>query len=367
MASAKKLYLPSAWPTWGGHTAQALSLDASTEKLCVRFRAKEAATITDLGYRYGVRTGTPPTYKISLQGLDASGHPDGTVKGGGSPASATFTPPADTTINNLFRWQTLDNPYAVTASEKLAWVIEHSSGTIDASNFSSFAPYASQGAMIYMPGFPNAGFYNGSAWSKETTWVPIWGYKSSTNVYGRPLQSAGSLNVLTSGNRIAAKFNFSADWGDTFKIAAIDFPLLTSGGSGTFKIGVWNAAGTALQSDTIDTDELNSGETNMQMLTFSSPAALSFGTTYYLGVEALGTSTQWLDYLQFSEANDLKSMPGEGDFGISTWNGSAWSDDVDALLLLAVHLDDITEPAGGGGGLVSPIISAPGGGLIIRG
>src|SRR5262245_6559267 len=80
--------------------------------------------ISRLGFRYGTRTGTPPTYRISLQGVDGSGLPDGTIKGGGSPASATFTPPADTSWNSTWQWINLSNTYTTAnRGEKLATVI----------------------------------------------------------------------------------------------------------------------------------------------------------------------------------------------------------------------------------------------------
>jgi hypothetical protein len=107
------------------------------------FQADTTDAITDLGFRYGARTGTPPTYRISLQGASTSGiGPDGTVLGGGSPASQTFTPPADTSINGLWQWKTLANSYTPTRGQFLCSVIEYSSGTIDGSNNSSFTKEA---------------------------------------------------------------------------------------------------------------------------------------------------------------------------------------------------------------------------------
>src|SRR5690349_18160435 len=68
-----------------------------------------ADTWTHVGFRYGARTGTPVQHKTGLQTPDASGNPDGTYLGGGSPASGTFTPPADATWDGTWQWVALAN------------------------------------------------------------------------------------------------------------------------------------------------------------------------------------------------------------------------------------------------------------------
>ena len=52
----------------------------------------EADTLTTGCFLYGLRTGTPPTYRAALEAVGTDGTPDGTALGGGSPASVTFTP-----------------------------------------------------------------------------------------------------------------------------------------------------------------------------------------------------------------------------------------------------------------------------------
>ncbi len=117
MADAKQMLLGAPAPVRTALSFSNFSLNQNTDQLEFVFQAPEAITITKLGYRYGVRTGTCPTYIHSLQGVGTDGNPDGAVKGGGSPASKTFTPPADTTFNGLFKYNTLDNAYTCARGE----------------------------------------------------------------------------------------------------------------------------------------------------------------------------------------------------------------------------------------------------------
>ncbi len=126
-SSTDFLMMEIGWPLIN-HTAATSTfgtsiLSGSTLKVAWTFQCEKAATINGLGFRYGARAGTPPTYLISLQGVNGSGSPDGTVKGGGSPVSHAFTPPADTSWDASTRRQALDNNYTCTRGEFLAIVV----------------------------------------------------------------------------------------------------------------------------------------------------------------------------------------------------------------------------------------------------
>src|SRR5690349_17324025 len=87
------------------------ALDASNDALEIIFQAREAITISRLWFRHTAITGTSPVYQISLQGVDASGNPDGTIKASGN-AKATFTPTAGN--NNVGQWANLTSSYTCT-------------------------------------------------------------------------------------------------------------------------------------------------------------------------------------------------------------------------------------------------------------
>lgn len=291
--------------------------------------------ITHVGFHYGSRTGTPPTYRISLQGV-TSDAPDGTVKGGGSPASATFTPPADSTWNNTFQWVALDNPYSASVDELLALVIDHSSGTIDGSNFSAFNVWVTSwdGSVGYP--FQTRSTNAGSSWTPEGVWGPNYGYKGATSVRGFVAIANAENAVGTSGHRFAAKFTMPTSLCRRYKIAGMRTRCETSG---LFTWGVWDSAGTAMQSVS------SRSRTNKILTTtmFPTQAILQAGVTYYIGIEHAGTSF-WPLQWNVSAADDLKAFWGDGQFRVSTWNGSAWSDQL-AVAPMRVFLSEVIGPA----------------------
>ena len=123
----------SATPTYTN-----FALDASTDQLEWIFSWPfSGVSVTKVSVRYGARTGTPPTYIISLQGVDTTGIPDGVIVGGGTPCSTTFTPPASTAWNGLVQTFTFDNAYTPARGDRLALVIAYSTGTISGANNSS--------------------------------------------------------------------------------------------------------------------------------------------------------------------------------------------------------------------------------------
>ncbi len=330
-----------------------LLIDSSGDKLAVAFQADVADTITHLGFRYGVRTGTPAVHKISLQGVGTTGLPDGTVKGGGSPASKTFTPPADTSWNSTWQWVQLDNSYTTTRGEMLAWVIEYSSGTVDGSNNSTFTYLATNTAESRIS-VPYPLIDSTGSWAKQNAGYPVWGYKSASNAYGLPILTVPSTvtTLGTNGHRAALKFTLPAGSGDTFKVAGAIFSVSTPA-SADWKFGLWDAAGSVIQDVTLDADYTSAigsaFRSHRVIFDESSLTALNFGTAYYLGVERTTVSCA-LAQVDVSAANDLKALAGGDGFHLATWNGSAWSDVATARPFVKPIFDDWTEPAGGGSG-----------------
>lgn len=331
-----------------------LTLDASGEKLASILSLPVGDTITHAWTRYGLRTGTPPTYRISIQALDASGNPDGTILGGGSPASATFTPPADATWNGTGRWIALSNSIALNGGTLYSVVIDYSSGTIDASNNSSFGQY--HDGVSPRKGVPYDTFHNGTSWSKQAGSVVA--LKSATAVYGWPMLINSSDSASANGHRAAAKLTVPTAWCSTYKVAGLRFKG-AGPASADWKIGVWDTAGTMIQDATYDADaQASPGNTQREHEMYFdevSLTALSAGTAYYFGVERT-TQTVALDHWTLEEANDRTAFAFGTGVETSTWNGSAWSDSTTKLPIIELILADVTAPAGGSGGglLIGP-------------
>lgn len=346
------------------------ALDASGKKIGIIWQAPEAATITHLGVRYGVRTGTPPVHKISLQSLGTTGLPSGTILGGGSPASATFTPPADATWNGTWQWVALSNSYAAARGELFAVVIEYSSGTVDGSNNSSFT-YIWDGSFgtNNRSGFPYTALNSGAGFAKELSGTPVTGWKSASQVYGAPIQSFAATTTGGANHRIARRIILPAGSGATKQIVGLRFPADNPSAGTTWKIGLWKTDNTELQALSIDSDAAGRNSLGMHCEFMFDEATLSdldFGTAYYLGIQRDGSSNFTIHGLSFAAANDMKAMSGGDGLYLATYDGSSWTETTTTMPYIEPIFADWTEPAGGGGGLGNRIISASGG-LIMAG
>ncbi len=330
---------------WGRTVAfGANTLDASGERIAYVYSISEAATLTHAGFRYGVRTGTPPTYRISLQSLDATGLPSSTVLGGGSAASATFTPPADATWNSTWQWIALDNSLAVARGDLICIVIEYSSGTINAGNSSSFTRHATQQSSN---GIPYSLTHDGASWTKQAASGIVAGVKSASKTFGYPWESFTNATVTTNGHKLAMKLTRPAGAGDTFTIVGLRFNGRVNA-SGTYVVGVWNAAGTAQQSVTLDSDaQAAPAASDCAFEVFFSDVsltALSYGTTYYCGIQHDGV-TVGLTTIDYDSSAEMTASHGGGDCCLSTWSGASWADTDNKRPIVEPIFADETEPS----------------------
>lgn len=348
------------------------SLDATTDKVAFAFQTSEAATITKIGFRYGARTGTPPTYIISIQGLSSTtANPDGTIKGGGTPASATFTPPADTTWNGTWQWVTLSNSYAAVRGEELSIVIEYSSGTVDASNFSSFTT-TTDCFDERIGGFPYALSSTGS-YTAIATAQAVWGYQTSSRTFGFPVISITQTQYSSDStpDEYGMAFTLPSGWGDTFKLKGVRFIGRTPATNKTITMSIYSGVTGAalLEAVTITRDKyatLGSGQRSHEwFFDKASLDTLSFGTEYVVSFTCGGTSTAFvLNTVDFQSSGDMDSIPLGTNAHLVTRTDAAanFTRDQTKRPMLELIIDDITEPAGGGGGLATSIF----GGSVIR-
>lgn len=303
------------------------SLNETTDALEVIFQAEQAMTIARLGYRYGARTGTPPTYRISLQGVGTTGNPDGTIKGGGSPASATFTPPADASINGLWQWVTLSNAYTCTRGEFLAQVIDYSSGTVDGSNFSSFTQsvgdYNSPGGLPYS-------ITNNATVRTRIASAPCWGYGPAGDAFGFPLQTLTLVvvNNTTTPDEIALRFKLLAGAGTSYQVmgARIAFSTLTAATS--YQVLLYSGT-TVLQTATIDSDFAKGASNTICDVYFQDTtlAALAYGTEYRLAILPQGAANITVLASDLAVAGDFLAYTGGAEFYYSSRKSAgAWTD-----------------------------------------
>ena len=312
------------------------SLDASGDKLEIIFQAFDASQITTVGIRYGVRTGTPPTYKVSLQGVGSDGNPNGTIKGGGSPASATFTPPADTTWNSTLRQITLDNAYTPTRGEMLAIVVEYSSGTISGSHNSSFTSVLSN--LMSSVGFPYA-IENAAGSRTRSSEVPMFWYGagstyrgSSGNTMAAPVFHADS----TPYDEYGMYFSIGPSHVSTYTVRGVVMHLSIPAAGKTFAMKLYDDT-TVLQDATFDTDAFstNSAYRNVTLLfdevTLSTLVA---GTTYRIAFKGADSGTSLgIKVVGYNSTSQQKAVFGEATFGrTQRVDDGSWVNDVPRVM-----------------------------------
>lgn len=344
-------------------SASAHNLNGSTNGVAWVFNADDATPITALGYLYGSRTGTPPTYVIGLESVSAStGFPSGTyVQNGGVDCKATFTPPADATINGLWRTVTLAASYTPSAGEVLAITIRYSSGTVDGSNFSTIATHDAGPSLNFtVPSRPYALRLTTGSWAASVN-MPIFGVYTASSCYGKIYQSLYSTATsATVGRRVAMAFTIPSSMCSTYKLMGFNCVAQLSSASGKApKAGIWAASGGSLiQSVNVDVDQLRAVATARTLLEvrFTSQTALSAGSTYYAGFEVQDATNSAITLwgTQHASATELASEPGGSNFCLATYDGSNWSTDTTVRPYLELCPSDITAPSGGGstGGFV---------------
>lgn len=360
MASVGYMRLPACPMVWNTSNPSfaGVTVDANNDGLAWSFSAREPTAITHIGFRYAARTGTPPTYVATLEGLDATtGLPDGTDLGGGSPTAATFTPPADATWDATWRWIALTNSYTPTRGQLMCATIRYSSGTVDGSNNSSFTSTISNVAASSFSNWPHRSTLAAGTWTKNADF-PCFGVRTASSRYGHPCKSIYSTaTASTVGHRKAMKFNLPSGMGDTYTVVGVRFAGLLGSAAGKNPVlGLWSAS-SLIQGVTLDLDLPPAGTAGNRVHEYyfdeASLTALSFGTDYYIGLEVADAANSAVRFegFEMDSADDGDAYPfGASNFIVSDYNGSAWTDNAVVRPQMELILADITEPAGGGGG-----------------
>lgn len=337
----------------GGHygptiigAATNLAISGTGIGLAWVFVAETSSAVTHIGFRYGARVGTPCTMVATIETVDATtGSPSGTDAGGGSATAKTFTPPADTTWDGTWQEIALTNSVVLTVGTAYAITIRYSSGTPDSSTFTR-----SMGERVSLRTYPYALTLAAASWTKVAG--PLFSYKTATSVYGYPAVSSSATAVTTSGHRACMHFTMTSGVASSFIISRIDALIRPGSAAGSCKVGIWNNAGTELQAETVDSDIVVALTNRVVEVTFNSPATLSVGTKYYIGVECVSSATVILYGTNLGSAADREPYPNGLNQGYSAWDGASWTDTNTIMPHVDITLSDITAPSGSGGGYV---------------
>jgi hypothetical protein len=330
-------------------TASNTAVTATDAGVAWIVQAESAGSLSKFRFRYGARTGTPPTYVLTVESLDTSGNPNGTDLGGGSPTAVTFTPPADTSWDGTERELTLTNPVTVGAGDVLAVTIRYSSGTIGAGNSSSFTRFFNS-QTAGAPSFPFVAALSGGVWTKAGA-NPSCAWLVGSSWRGMPASSAYSTNVSTAGHRSAMFITLPAGFGTTFGLAGVNFVGRFGAAAGSVTLGVWDSTNTLVGSKTFDADWTRVTSNTTHRMFFDSPLTLSYGQKYYIGVEVI-SGQSGVAGVQCNDANGVACYPNGTTIGLATYNGTTWTENTNIYPFMDLILSDITVPSGGGGGAI---------------
>lgn len=348
MANVNFLFTGSPVPVSNSPSSMAtFILDATTDTIEYIFDVEENATITRLGFRYGARAGTPPTYRISLQGVNASGRADGVILGGGTPASATFTPPASTAWDGTWQWVNLTNSIAVVRGQKCAMVIDYSAGTIAAANSGTFTTYWA-GQLLTFPTVVD----NNAGTPTIRSSQPVFGYGSATKAYGFPVKDQAGDSFTTTEEGIS--FVLSSSAGNTFTVPKMNLLLRNDVVGNVYRFRIYGSDGTTvLAANDLDGDSIAAATWQPCGVTLDTLATLSFGTTYYAAVSRLSGAQGWRLYrANVNAVAEWDAVPGGQNFASvsrAAAGTGAWTTTTTQRRLWDLWVGDITPPSGGGG------------------
>lgn len=351
MADSKNLRIRFSPEVTSSPSLTGLALNDTDNAVWAVFQTETADPITHIGIRHTSTTGTSPTYKASIQGVGTTGNPDGTIKGGGSPASKTFSPSSLGWGAATFQWIALDNPYTPTRGEEIAIYVTYDSGTVGAGNTSSF---------LYTSNMPSSGKpYAGDFQTANTKrdGFPSLCYRTASGRYGLPIQAVSSVTFLVGSatNEYGLRFTLPTDYGSTYKISGI---RLTAGlgPSGTYTVRLYDGGGasdtTALQSLTAADGDFSQSGNRPQTFMFadSTLATLTCGNAYRIALAAAsGVNNTTMYYADVSENNDFLAWPLGIDCYWTQRGGGNWTDNTTRRPFGELILSDITAPTGGGG------------------
>jgi hypothetical protein len=323
-------------------------LDATSDEYAIAFRVQKAMTVDQLAITVDAVTGSP-TYQVSIQGVNAAnGDPDGTIKGGGSPASTQWAPTA-----TGLQWITLDNSHTVSSGDSICIVIEDgTSGTNpDGSNYIDMGAMSVQIARATIP-YEMTSTDTGATWTPVVQTLPAIAFRNSgttNDVQGYPVELfnvlAPTLYATASGEISAAKFKLPASFGKRVKVGGVY--LKQAYFTGDHEVGIWDASGTLVGSSSFDKD-IASGSSGDITSNFAS-VWIDTNTTYYAGIKLTSAGAASIYTHDCVTADNTSAVQGYPDGGVvsSQFKASTWSDNTGEVptevALLVTEWDRTTD------------------------
>lgn len=328
-------------------------LNASGAKYAIKKVLMTDQSITDIGFLVDNVGGTPPNLKLSIQGIDTAGDPDGVIKGAGNSAFGSVAP-----ANASFVVATLGTAYTPASFGEEVFIVAESNGAaFNATDFVQFGRISNIGGRL---ADEHEDFYNGTTWAKQTTGTILKcvGYKDANQWFGAPLVNAGRTTI-TANHQHGLSFKLFNGITGTYTIAGFEAYCKFPAGSTCQAFLYDNETGTITQLATTVTKDTDARanptqDASWHTFIFTSRPTLTCGTRYVVVFSTPGTAAN-IEYIDFAGSAHMAAMDQGSDWYYVNRSGTG----VDFTLtttrkplfnLIGVSL----TPSGGGGGSDKP-------------
>jgi hypothetical protein len=337
---------PIHWPgilgqvSGGPSLGTVATIDAAGEYVSYIICAKEDMTISHVSFRAGTATGSPNVV-VSIEGVDASGLPDGAATYGGSASAATLV------SSNTNPVIALGGSATVTKGQVFCVKIAYSSGTSliiqnlgsVASLFNNVLPY-----QVLNTGTPTKGLIGMALLALGSSSSTFYNVPGFINISG---YSAGAFNNTNSAKR-GLKFTIPMN------CRAIGVRWYNSNSSGNFNAVLYDNAGTPAEfgstSTAFDGDHNATTANAAGIVYFDTAATLVAGTTYRLVIEP--SSATNVNVSVFTIPTDQISATPASSYSVATYTTFAtatWTDSTTQLPLMDLIIDQLDDGSGTGG------------------
>jgi hypothetical protein len=341
---------PMVWPNSIGYSNTASTnpsswstLDAAGEYVSLVFQAKEAMTISHVGFRCNAVSGSP-TADVRIETVDtATGLPTGTLW-------ATDTNIVTATLTTSWALHALTASASISAGQIYCVKVAYNSGT----SFALSIHNAPNGGVLAFPyavvntGTPTkAGIGNIVAMALGSSSTSFYNM-SDCGIQPISAGNAGGTFNNTNGARRGLRFTIP------FNARCVGLRFFRSNSAGDFNAILMSDAGSELSSSSTAFDgDVNGNQTFMFATDcyFDNPVTLTAGTTYRAVIEpSTATSTNLFAYT-IPSADYANASPCGTFAHYTTYASAAWNDTATTTYpYLDILIDQIDDGAGSGSG-----------------
>lgn len=325
-------------------------IDANNDGVGMAFIAPKTGNISKVGYNITAKAGTPPTYRIGIEGIAATRAPDGTYKASGT----SYVDDAPTATG--WEWHTLGAAAAVTAGDSLCASVRYQTGTIDGSNNITVATTISTSI---------AGAHPYILTLTAGTWAAVTGYPAiavqyddGTTIVGYPYSSF-SNNAWNSGSSPKFRGNLWTPQVSSKTSGVWIFDRLPNNADLTVAVYKDNdASAMASGSVAIDPDVVVSGTGASNMAIFVPWGALithAVGSLYRFVIvpTTVNSNTTFIE-TAVPDAASLAQWGGQDWQKTTASTAGTWTDTANSFFPMFPIIEEVDIPSGGGGLLVHP-------------